>query len=179
MDDLKQANWIQGLTFLFGWIVGAVIFMGLAVREHDYKKPILSHYGLAFWFLSIDCSLILGTLLRYHSLPTWLTFGTRIGGILPTNCEASMKVEGPEGLPCELKRFGEWAKRVVSSDGSWHTDEIERLWIECLVCVIVVIFTISIMLWLAQRIKREHILEHAALEESEKLTGARSEASEV
>ena len=163
----------------FGVISGVIILVGLGGWEHHYKTPILSHYGPAFFFVSVACSLLFGTLLRYYSLPTWLTFGIRIGGLLPTDCEASMKIEGPEGLPCELKRFGEWATRVVSSDGSWHSDEIERPWIECLVCVIVVIFSISIMLWLAQRIKREHILERTVSEESEKLTEAGSETSEV
>ena len=41
----------------------------------------------------------------YFGLPTIFTFGTQIGNTLPSSCEASMSVEGPDGWPCFLARL--------------------------------------------------------------------------
>jgi hypothetical protein len=78
------------------------------------------------WFLATQ---VLSYAVVYVGLPTILTFGIKIGGVLPTSCEASIPYEGIEGLPCSTKRFLHcllW--KIGRADGGSHVCQLEEAW---------------------------------------------------
>lgn len=84
---------------------------------------------------------------KYFGLPTWLTFGLQVGNFLPATCEASMAVEGKNGLPCSLKRFMEWFERATRADGSGlHLDEFEGSWWMAVFYAALFILTVAVTL---------------------------------
>ena len=60
-------------------------------------------------------------------MPKSITLGYQVGKVLPATCEASLAVEGPDGLPCSLRRLIQWASRALS-DRAFHLDDFEALW---------------------------------------------------
>lgn len=82
------------------------------------------------WSLALFVNLVLiggsvGRLTVYFGVPPILTFGYRIEPILPATCEASLPIMGPDGLPCSLKRFLEWAR----GESDWRLESFEWQWI--------------------------------------------------
>lgn len=95
-----------------------------ALRRNGPVYPYITTFCIATVFATPQVSLAL----IYFGIPKALTFGYQIGKIAPASCAASLEVEGREGTPCSLKRFGEWLHHVAQGDGSLHLEEFERLW---------------------------------------------------
>ena len=120
----------------------AIVFLALMTRPAPSKREVELRtarwfpYLVVFFCSCLAMALPLSKVLIYFGIPRTLTFGYQIGKVAPTTCAESMEVEGPDGLPCSLERFGEWLRRATDGDGNWHLDEFEQLWKDKLVGVL-------------------------------------------
>lgn len=129
----------------------AIVFIALMSRPVVSKREVelwwacwMPHLVVFFW-ACLAAAYPLSKILIYYGIPKFLTFGYQIGKVAPTTCAESLELEGPNGLPCSLARFGDWVHRVTSGDGSWHLDEFESLWKEKLVEMVVLVLVLLAM----------------------------------
>lgn len=131
---MDPAEILDAASHIHALLVVLVLVSGLIFTVMLAGDPHLEYLIFPFMALTAGSGFIIPSLLIY-GVPR--SFGIPIGGMLPTSCEASMAVEGPDGLPCQLLRFREWVDHVIA-DGSLHRDEIRLSWI--LACVLLLIF---------------------------------------
>ena len=120
MDNVEQ---IKLIADRYDLIVNRLVWVGLFifVGWYFYWRPSLADNPTPA-MICIPISFGVGAYsilfaqlyIKYFGIPTILTFGFRIGGVLPPTCEASMPIEGKDGLPCSLKRFAEWGARAMA-----------------------------------------------------------------
>jgi hypothetical protein len=77
------------------------------------------------FFIGVD---IMPDLIIYFGLPKVLTFGVQIRKILPASCEATMPLEGPNGLPCYYKRLREWTWMYLQGQDGFDREELRLMW---------------------------------------------------
>lgn len=78
---------------------------------------------MATHILGIVCN----KLALYFGVPRLLTFGFQIGPVMPASCDASLAIEGRNGLPCTLRRFLHW----IAGDSGYRMQDIEWAWVQC------------------------------------------------
>lgn len=122
----------------------------------------LEDFILVFNLLAFCGGHILSRLVIYFGIPKFLTFGIQIGRILPSSCEASTVIEGPDSFPCFVEWFSGWIVRFASrADGSWHLDELgtpdgEDVFVLLLLFVCCV-GSVLFFRWIRLRKEREHL----------------------
>ncbi|KAK3725211.1 hypothetical protein LTR37_000722 [Vermiconidia calcicola] len=127
-------RWIPRLGVMSGALIAALLLYAEPKQQAICFNRLVSFLPWASFFISQ----LAVPLVVYLGIPKEFTFGIQICKILPASCEASMAIEGLDGLPCSGKRFREWIGRFLSNDGSYHLDGIERPWILCAFVVAVV-----------------------------------------
>lgn len=135
MDEAARARHLafiyDGLAVLFCMILSTASTVLFGYLRTGFERDIERHEAFYVPFVIGACIIFTtaaNLYIKYFGVPKSLTFGYQIGKILPPTCEASMPIEGKNGLPCSLKRFWEWFGRVTSGDGSLHLDELEGDW---------------------------------------------------
>jgi hypothetical protein len=114
---LHQSGLLVGITAAIFTFVPLVATKKLFVM---LENPI-TFFLLCITF--IDMGWVVGGLLVYFPLPSYITFGQQIGGVLPATCAANLAYEGASSLPCTLARF-----RDVLTRPDWQWNEIEGDW---------------------------------------------------
>ena len=158
MDDLVELKQLvfryEGLAVFFCIFLTIASVIGFRCWRIKTKNDMdADAFYMAFIIEAcIAFSIGLNIYVKYLGIPTWLTFGYQIGKILPADCEASMLIEGENGLPCSSKRLLEWLGRAMNGDGGWNWDQFEREWRFWLViAVLMVVVNIAAL-------KAEHIV---------------------
>lgn len=65
----------------------------------------------------------------------------QIGPWLPSSCEASLPVEGPDGWPCYLKTLYETTLEYIRTHGQSQHEEMIKLWRPILgICAFALVF---------------------------------------
>ena len=65
-----------------------------------------------------------GSLLVYFPLPRFMTFGHKVGGVLPLSCEASVRYKGLDGVQCLASRLLD-PLTDFGGDEAWGPGRIE------------------------------------------------------
>jgi hypothetical protein len=105
-----NGEWI-GAYLAFGSFIPLAL---LGLIQKDIRRITL---WPATFFAIMFSSTPVALLLTYFSPPTWLTLGYEIGGFMPTSCETSKLIEGPNSLPCHALYFKWWLAGVAGPDG--------------------------------------------------------------
>ncbi|KAK3700464.1 hypothetical protein LTR37_015968 [Vermiconidia calcicola] len=156
---LSTADTYRRVITVLGVLPGALIAAFLLYVDYKRHTSCLFRLARCMVWASFYASFLARPLVVYLGIPKIFTFGIQIGKILPASCEASMAIEGPDGLPCSGKRFREWVRRFLSDNGSYHFDEIEGPWIGC--AIIVAAFVLSMLLLAMPRTTDRSYEEHA------------------
>lgn len=120
------------VTIVFSIVSALAVIIALVRRTRScetatYTKnlPMVLTVLFAWLYASVPLSMAL----MYFGIPKTLTLGYQIDGILPTDCGTSMSIEGPDGLPCSLKRFSSWLGKAARLYGSGlHREDFETHW---------------------------------------------------
>jgi len=137
-----------------------VIYLLIAVlmARRDEKRPTYTFYRYVY-VVFLTCAMlswIAGLYVVYLGVPTWLAFGITIGKVLPASCDASIEVEGEDGLPCSLKRFLEWSRRITSGESSFRLADLESGWVSAMLLFCFWILITGLAYWAGcKRAERE------------------------
>ena len=140
MAQLAGAPFSQ--TFAIAWFSIYVSVEHATLRKH-MRRTFQRHKLTCGSFLAQPVTPLVSRGIIYFGLPKSITLGYQVGRVLPATCEASLAVEGPDGLPCSLRRLMQWASRALS-DRETHLDDFEALWRRKFV-----IWGLFTLLWLA------------------------------
>lgn len=179
----KQAeatrNQYTGWLWFIGWWL-SITYLCYALRYAGTRRGhMLLKYGpSAMFFFMAWMPLIAGPLVVYFGIPTYLTFGHQIGNALPSSCDASMAIEGPDGMPCSLKRFFQWLLHFVTQVDR-NTAEFEKTWRKPVIILTVVFaFYIVFQILFAWALEREHRADTRRLREGTEGKGGKKDGQD-
>ena len=101
----------------------------VCVYEGRRRKAVFMPYIVPFFLISLTIGAdIVPDLIIYFGLPKILTLGVQIGKFLPASCEASLPLEGPDGVPCYYKRLMEWTLMYLRGQDGFDHEELRLMW---------------------------------------------------
>lgn len=140
--------------------MSVVVLTATRMFLRERRSGIVSPYTdfiLAILWGCFLAAMLLSRPVLYFGIPKALTFGVQLGKILPTSCDASIAVEGPNGWPCSTKRLLEWVQRFLSNDSCYQFNEIPKRWqgVFGMLLLYLVVATLSVLISGKERKKEE------------------------
>jgi hypothetical protein len=133
-----NGEWI-GAYLAFG---SFILLALLGLIQKDIRRITL---WPATFFAIMFSSTPVALLLTYFSPPTWLTLGHEIGGFMPTSCETSKLIEGPNSLPCHALYFKWWLAGVAGPDGWLYLARPHPIWVAYLLLFFMELFIVGMI----------------------------------
>jgi hypothetical protein len=140
----ELANDLTTVTFLLVTLLGIVGGLSLILC---YPKKLADQWGWfvlpTILFLPPYAGLWLSLAIIYYPIPKFLTFGFRVGGVVPRTCEGSVEIMGRDRMPCLLNRVKEISRKVVHEPNKGVPEEVVHemnrytLLATALVCLVV------------------------------------------